>query len=369
MSNYVYRVNENHNYVWEVATLSWVVMTQPSGGAGGGGDASAANQLLGNASLASIDGKLGSLGQKAMAGSAPIVIASDQSAVPVADGGGSLTVDGTVAASNFPATADTNSGVKSASTLRVVLATDQPALTNKLLVTPDSVALPANQSVNAAQLAGTTTDTNSGAKSAGTLRVVLATDQPQLTAKLLVTPDSVALPANQSVNQTQWGGTAVDVNSGTKSAGTVRVVIATDQPALTNKLLVTPDSVALPANQSVNAAQINGVTPLMGAGSTGTGALRTTESGSPTGTQSSVAGTVTADTTILASNAARMGAAVYNDSTAVLTLLVGAGTQSATVFTLKIAAGGYYEVPFKFTGRLAGNWASATGSARVTEYS
>lgn len=46
--------------------------------------------------------------------------------------------------------------------------------------------------------------------------------------------------------------------------------------ANTNKLLVTPDSVALPANQSVNAAQINGVTPLMGNGVTGTGSPRVT---------------------------------------------------------------------------------------------
>ena len=37
-------------------------------------------------------------------------------------------------------------------------------------------------------------------------------------------------------------GTATDVNSGTKSNGTQRVVLATDQPQLTNKLLVTPDS-------------------------------------------------------------------------------------------------------------------------------
>lgn len=109
---------------------------------------------------------------------------------------------------------------------------------------------------NLAQLAGTTIDANSGLKSAGTLRVVLATDQPQLTNKLLVTPDSVALPANQSVNVAQLAGTATDTNSGLKSAGTLRVVLATDQPALTNKLLVTPDSVALPANQSVNVAQI-----------------------------------------------------------------------------------------------------------------
>jgi len=92
--------------------------------------------------------------------------------------------------------------------------------------------------------------------------------------KLLVTPDSVALPANQSVNMAQVAGTTTDTNSGTKSAGTLRVVLATDQPALTNKLLVTPDSVALPANQSVNISQINAVTPLMGAGATGTGALR-----------------------------------------------------------------------------------------------
>jgi hypothetical protein len=62
--------------------------------------------------------------------------------VPVADGGGSLTVDGTVAASNLPATVDTNSGNKSASTLRVVLATDQPQNTTALKVDGSAVAQP-----------------------------------------------------------------------------------------------------------------------------------------------------------------------------------------------------------------------------------
>lgn len=70
--------------------------------------------------------------------------------------------------------------------------------------------------------------------------------------------------------------TTIDTNSGSKSASTLRVVLATDQPALTNKLLVTPDSVALPANQSVNVAQVNGVTALMGNGVTGTGSQRVT---------------------------------------------------------------------------------------------
>ena len=139
-------------------------------------------------------------------------------------------------------TVDTNSGTKSAGTQRVVLATDQPALTNKLLVTPDSIALPAHQSTNVDQWNGTTVDTNSGTKSAGTVRVVLATDQPALTNKLLVTPDSVALPAHQSTNVDQVNGTTVDTNSGNKSAGTQRVVLATDQPNLTTALNVTPQA-------------------------------------------------------------------------------------------------------------------------------
>ncbi len=102
--------------------------------------------------------------------------------------------------------------------------------------------------------------------------------------KLLVTPDSVALPANQSVNVAQLAGTTTDTNSGSKSAGTLRVVLATDQPALTNKLLVTPDSVALPANQSVNVSQINGVTTTMGNGASGTGVQRVTIASDSTGT-------------------------------------------------------------------------------------
>lgn len=59
------------------------------------------------------------------------------------------------------------------------------------------------------------------------------------------------------------------------TSGLLRVSLK-DTPANTNKLLVTPDSVALPANQSVNISQINAVTPLMGNGVTGTGSQRVT---------------------------------------------------------------------------------------------
>jgi hypothetical protein len=73
---------------------------------------------------------------------------------------------------------------------------------------------------------------------------------------------------------------------------------------------------------------------------------------------------------ILASNSSRLGATIYNDSTAALYLLLASGSASATNFTVKVAADGYYEVPFGYTGAIDGVWASnASGNARVTEFS
>jgi hypothetical protein len=85
-----------------------------------------------------------------------------------------------------------------------------------------------------------------------------------------------------------------------------------------------------------------------------------------TGTRSSVAGAAS-DTLILASNASRLGATIYNDSTAILYLGLGTTAASTTNYTLQIAANGYYETPADFTGQIRGIWASATGNARVTE--
>lgn len=87
-----------------------------------------------------------------------------------------------------------------------------------------------------------------------------------------------------------------------------------------------------------------------------------------TGTTTSVTGTTTANTTLSAVNAGRRGVSVYNDSSSSLFILAGTGTESATVFTYKAPAGGYWETPFGFTGRIAGHWVTANGAARVTEF-
>lgn len=89
------------------------------------------------------------------------------------------------------------------------------------------------------------------------------------------------------------------------------------------------------------------------------------------GTQSTVAGSAS-DVTILAANAGRKGATVYNDSTAILYLLVGSGTSSTSNYTVQLPAAAFYELPVWpdgiYSGVIKGIWASATGNARVTEY-
>lgn len=86
---------------------------------------------------------------------------------------------------------------------------------------------------------------------------------------------------------------------------------------------------------------------------------------SGTATLTNVSGSASS-VTVLAANTSRIGATVYNDSTSVLYLKLGA-TASTTSFTVKLQADDYYEVPFGYTQIIDGIWASATGSARVTE--
>lgn len=68
------------------------------------------------------------------------------------------------------------------------------------------------------------------------------------------------------------------------TAGSASADVLTIQGiASMTKLLVTPDSVALPANQSVNVSQMNGVTVTMGNGTAGTGVQRVTIASDSTG--------------------------------------------------------------------------------------
>jgi hypothetical protein len=97
-------------------------------------------------------------------------------------------------------------------------------------------------------------------------------------------------------------------------------------------------------------------------------AITVKQSTSATATRSDVAGSA-ASVTVLAANANRLGATIFNDSSALLYLKAGI-TASATDFTWKLFPGDLLTIDatLLYTGRIDGVWASATGAARVTEF-
>lgn len=72
-------------------------------------------------------------------------------------------------------------------------------------------------------------------------------------------------------------GIALPASGGPVAGGTATNPIRVDPTGTTPQPVTQSGSWTLSANQSVNVAQINGVTPLMGSGNTGTGSHRTTE--------------------------------------------------------------------------------------------
>jgi len=70
-------------------------------------------------------------------------------------------------------------------------------------------------------------------------------------------------------SQTQWNGNTIDTNSGNKSAGTLRVTLATDQVQLTNALKVDGSAVTQPVSGTVTANPTSN-TPVLKNGLTNT---------------------------------------------------------------------------------------------------
>jgi hypothetical protein len=184
-----------------------------------------------------------------------------------------------------------------------------------------------------------------------------ATSALQLPNSHDVTIDNAAGAAAVNI---QDGGNVITVD------GTVAVSNATF-PVTDNAGSLTVDApVGTPVfvRLSDGAAPI-ATLPISGAVS-GTGTFTTKETRAGTATLSNVNDTASS-TTLLASNANRLGAAIHNDSTAILYVKLGT-TASLTDYTVRMAAQAHYEVPFAYTGRIDGIWASdASGAARVTE--
>lgn len=97
------------------------------------------------------------------------------------------------------------------------------------------------------------------------------------------------------------------------------------------------------------------------------GTVTTSETNATTGTRTSV-NDVATDVQLLASNASRRVAIIFNDSTEILYLALGAAAASLTDYTAQLFPRGYFETPYRYTGEIRGIWANnASGAARITE--
>lgn len=192
---------------------------------------------------------------------------------------------------------------------------------------------PVSGTVNVGNFPATQAVTQSGSWFLSSIASTVTVNSPNASNFLATVSGTVGVTANSSFNLSQVVGTTVDTNSGNKSAGTQRVVIATDQPAF---------STAVP----------------------------TKETRSSTVSQSTVAPTTT-NGTLLAANANRLGATLFHDDTlgtgSYVRVLCGNAASSSN-FTVNMAPGSYYEVPFLYTGKLDCQSTANTGNVRITEF-
>lgn len=127
-------------------------------------------------------------------------------------------------------------------------------------------------------------------------------------------------------------------------------------------------SAALPAGaNTIGAVTQSGTWTVQPGNTANTTAWLVQEEKSTTATLANISG-ATSSTTLQASNSARKGWSIHNDSSAILYVKFGSAA-SSTSYTVKLIADAYYELPTTsvYTGIITGIWTSATGSARVTE--
>jgi hypothetical protein len=168
---------------------------------------------------------------------------------------------------------------------------------------------------------------------------------------------------------TALGITALDLGTGTGGTRTLRFFKDTAQwiggsgangTAVQRVTIATDDTIIASLATKLDALNTDLTGGLTFSGTVGAAKFAT-------GTQSSVAGSAT-DVTILAANSGRGYALMYNESTAVLTLLFANATSSTTVKSIDVRPYDTVSTPDNYTGVVKGFWASATGSARVTEF-
>lgn len=254
------------------------------------GASTSALQTAGNLTLTAISGQLpATLGQKTMANSLAVVLASDQSVISITG----------------------NIGVAQAST------------------TAGELGPLVQGAVTTAAPTYTTATTNPLSLTvAGALRVDGSAVTQPISAAALPLPAGAATAALQTT-----GNTTLSAISGQLPA------------TLGQKVSASSLSVVISSDQSP---------------------IPVTASLSSTAVITSVANSLTTGV-LLASNSARRGFIIFNDSLAIL-FIAFAATASTTAFSVKLQPGSEYEPGIDYTGVISAISSAAVGSARITEF-
>lgn len=185
------------------------------------------------------------------------------------------------------------------------------------------------------------------------------------------------LRSGAKVVQPSFAGVLATTGNGASGTGVQRVTIASDSTGQVALATGSNTIGALTANQSVNVSQINGVTPLMGAGNTGTGSHRVTIATDQAAIATHGHGATGA---AVPSGAQQMGVrtganmeaatqgsttAAINVSTATTTQLVAlASSQQIRVTGLTVVAGGTGNITFVYgTGSNCGTGTTSLSGA------
>ena len=314
--------------------------------------ATSAKQDTGNTSLASLDTKLPAQGQALAAASTPVVLPAAQitALTPPAAITGYATASNQTDKSQFTKITDgTDTALVTASGEQNVLETNSAAI-KTAVETIDNIVSGAG--INQTQVGGTNIDTNSGTKSAGTQRVVLATDQPQLTNALKVDGSAVTQPVSGTFYQATQPVSYATTGSGT-ATGALRVELPTNGTGTVGLNAGTNAIGKLSANSGVDIGDVDVTSTVL-------------PTGAGTSSVTSVADTTTS-ATLIASNSARKEVIITNDSSATLYVKYGT-TASSTNYTVSLDRGdSLFED--RYTGRVDGIWATDPndGAARITE--
>lgn len=354
------------------------------------------------------------VGQDDMAGSLPVVIASDQSAVPVS--AASLPLPSGAATSAKQDTGNTSVGsidTKTPALGQALAAASVPVVLPAAQITTLTPPTPQTDALTDTQLRATpvpvsgtvTANLAAGTNNIGDVDVLTVPADPfganADAAATAGSTGSIQAKLRLLTSQLDAVKTAVETLDNAIAGSEMQVDVVGALPAGTNAIgklaansgvdigdvdvtSVTPGTAAGNLGKAEDAAHASGDTGVFMLGVRNDNATTTygaDQDYSPIATDlkgrvsvRQIASTATlsnvsssaSSVTVLAANSARVGGTIYNDSTQVVYLKFGA-TASTSSFTVKLAADTYYEIPGGYTGIIDGIWASANGSARVTE--